>query len=95
MNKGEIKAISEGVAKTFKERARHGSYPSIECVLDAIECELVEQGHMKMWGDRSKVRFEYNGEFGEEYIGEVDNSMDIWEAHMFQAEGGGKIIANQ
>ena len=95
MNRGEIKAISEGVAKTFKKNARYGVYPSIQEVLDSIQCEFVEQGHMRMWGDRSKVRFEYNGEFGEEYIGEVDNSMDIWEAHMFQAEGGGKIIANQ
>ena len=95
MNKGEIKAISEGVAKTFKKNARYGVYPSIQDVLDSIECELVEQGHMRMWGDRSKVRFEYNGEFGEEYIGEVDNSMDIWVAYCIQAHDAGNIVANQ
>lgn len=92
MNKGEIKAISEGVVKTFKERARIGAYPDIQDVLDSIEFELVEQGHMRMWGDRSKVRFEYNGEFGEEYIDEVDDSMDIWEAHLTQAQDAGKIV---
>ena len=93
MNANEIKAICEGVATTFSERARYGTTPDIKDVLNAIEYELVVHGHMKMHGDRSTVRFEYNDYFGDgDMIGEVDDSMDIWQAYQFQAENGGKVV---